>query len=1022
MERKQSAPGANAESKVRFQIVNLLLLFSFFLVSSKPSYAVNDAGNRNWMVKNPFEKKMFIENKGQFNLPESCPKEEILFGANLDGLNYYFGKNNIWISHINETELDQAEGTHSKSVGKSEEDGDEVPTALIEQIHQIRFVGAGVGTVIIPEIPSEEAFTFGSAKGISARAYKKLIYQNLYPGIDLEFYFPFDKQGFKYNFIIHPDSDPSAIIMSYPLSKGLQFTSEGSLIIESPFGNFQDHLPSANELESGSSVQCSFFVSKGQVHFNTGSYDHSRTLFIDPWTTTPVFTGSSSAFDVDWDDAGNCYVYGGAFPFQVIKYNSSGVALWTYTTSFTSTKKRYGDFAVDRRTGSIYIVEGYNPTTGAAIIKLFTNGSVAKIFPGNSSFTEMWRLTFSSCTNQLVIAGGGVTSPSYTACYLDTNLVNLSPVNVLNSATGYHDMWGVAADNSGNCYMATAQSISSPTMFDNLLFSLPLPSLSPANWQTPSGYKFVETYGVSYTPGSLTGYSNGYNGMCMGGTGLYTYDSHLLQKWNTSNGSVSGSVTVNGPIIKNARRYGGITADQCDHLFLGLGSSIEQYNSLTFAGSIPAPDTIYDLNLGKNNILYACGKGFISAIQLNITPCNGIIVTDHLQNCQNPGSDSLSISGGTPPYTITWNTVPIQTGPVAANLAPGTYVATIQDQACTVDTKYDTIIIPVSTFQAKPLVHDISCNGGTDGSVLLQISGAGTPGPTYSWSTGANSSSVSNLSAGNYSVTIHTASGCIQTLNVNLTEPPPIICSPAYGLVKCHGDTTGISLTITGGTPDYLVSWNTSPVKTGPSLHGILAGNYSASVIDQNGCTKIFSVVVQEPTALTAILTASDTGCTDNKGTASVLVQGGTGAYSYSWYPGGSIAPGITQMGSGSYTVIIQDSCGCKVSYTTESIPCDHFIPEVSIYLPNTFTPNDDGLNDFFIPKGEGIETAGYSLLIFNRWGTLIWESHSPYTGWDGRPTGGNQVVQEDVYVWKLDCRDILGVPHHLIGHVNVIK
>ena len=293
-------------------------------------------------------------------------------------------------------------------------------------------------------------------------------------------------------------------------------------------------MPVANEVESFKTVACSFVLKNNEVRFNIGEYDKSKKLIIDPWTTTPIFTGGNKAFDVDWDNAGNCYAYGGQPPFKLIKFNSAGVQLWSYTTTFSGSLNGniyYGDFAVDRKSQSVYITEGVNPSTGANIQKINQAGLLVANFPGNPNFYEMWRIAFSRCTNQAVIAGGGWTSIPYTGVYLDTNLTNISPVNVLNTTNLQHDMWGLALDNNGNCYMGTAQSYPNPSYFNNLLLKLPLPSLAPTTWSVSTGYLFNEVASISYYTNTYSGfpnYSNGLNGITTSDNYVYTYDSYVL--------------------------------------------------------------------------------------------------------------------------------------------------------------------------------------------------------------------------------------------------------------------------------------------------------------------------------------------------------------------------------------------------------------------------------------------------------------------------------------------------------------
>jgi gliding motility-associated-like protein len=96
--------------------------------------------------------------------------------------------------------------------------------------------------------------------------------------------------------------------------------------------------------------------------------------------------------------------------------------------------------------------------------------------------------------------------------------------------------------------------------------------------------------------------------------------------------------------------------------------------------------------------------------------------------------------------------------------------------------------------------------------------------------------------------------------------------------------------------------------------------------------------------------------------------------------------------------------------------------PDVTIYVPNTFTPDGNGLNDEFIPVTIGIDPDQYELWIFDRWGNMIFYSDELNEGWDGRVQGHEEICQQDTYVWKIKAKDVLGNSHNLIGHVNLIK
>jgi gliding motility-associated-like protein len=94
--------------------------------------------------------------------------------------------------------------------------------------------------------------------------------------------------------------------------------------------------------------------------------------------------------------------------------------------------------------------------------------------------------------------------------------------------------------------------------------------------------------------------------------------------------------------------------------------------------------------------------------------------------------------------------------------------------------------------------------------------------------------------------------------------------------------------------------------------------------------------------------------------------------------------------------------------------------PEFTFFIPNAFTPNDDGVNDYFFGEGVGILT--YELMIFDRWGNMIFYSDDLYRKWDGKANHGSEVAQQDVYVWKVKLTDVFNKKHSYIGTVTLVK
>lgn len=95
--------------------------------------------------------------------------------------------------------------------------------------------------------------------------------------------------------------------------------------------------------------------------------------------------------------------------------------------------------------------------------------------------------------------------------------------------------------------------------------------------------------------------------------------------------------------------------------------------------------------------------------------------------------------------------------------------------------------------------------------------------------------------------------------------------------------------------------------------------------------------------------------------------------------------------------------------------------PEFHLYIPNVFTPDGNGLNDVFQPKGIGIDETDYKMLIFDRWGELIFQSNEFRKGWDGTVKGHSKKATQDVYVYKIYVKDLKGNRHEFVGHVTCL-
>jgi len=270
------------------------------------------------------------------------------------------------------------------------------------------------------------------------------------------------------------------------------------------------------------------------------------------------------------------------------------------------------------------------------------------------------------------------------------------------------------------------------------------------------------------------------------------------------------------------------------------------------------------------------------------------------------GSVTLSVNGGTAPYTYAWsNSATTQN---LSGIAAGTYSVTITDDNNCTHTASVVITEPAG-MSASTTVADVSCNGGTNGSVNLSVSGGALP-YTFSWSNSATTQNISGVAAGTYSVIVTDNNGCERTTSVSITEPAVMSASVISTDIACNGQTNGaVSLTVNGGTAPYTYAWNNSA--TTQNISALAAGTYSVIVTDNNGCTQTSSVSVTEPVVISASATATNALCNNGtNGNANLSVSGGTGPYAYSWN-NSATTQNISNLAAGTYSVVVTDDNGC---------------------------------------------------------------------------------------------------------------
>lgn len=331
----------------------------------------------------------------------------------------------------------------------------------------------------------------------------------------------------------------------------------------------------------------------------------------------------------------------------------------------------------------------------------------------------------------------------------------------------------------------------------------------------------------------------------------------------------------------------------------------------------------------------------------------------------------------------------------------GTYSVTVSNAACSAS---DLIGVTVNDAPTDPLQDVTACIGQ---ALVLD---AANPGSTYAWSTGSQASSITVMAAGDYSVTVTNATGCSGTFDAQVQFVPPPAVHLGNDTLLCEGRT----LTLDAGNPGATYLWNTGTLQR--TIEVTHAGAYSV-VVDNGHCTRSDTINVGFNPSPTRMATDHIRTCLDEE-PGFVVIDAGNPGSDFDWSTGENTQM-IMANAYGWYFVEVTNHFDCA---TRDSVSVTEYCPS-SIYVPNTFTPNGDGLNDMFLPVGKNIEEM--KLLVFDRWGGILFESDDPTIGWDG--TFRSEYVKNDIYVWKLTYRFVdpdgeMGLPKEQMGHIQVLR
>jgi hypothetical protein len=459
-----------------------------------------------------------------------------------------------------------------------------------------------------------------------------------------------------------------------------------------------------------------------------------------------------------------------------------------------------------------------------------------------------------------------------------------------------------------------------------------------------------------------------------GGAAPYTFSWSNGANTQTANGLAAGSFTVTFTDVNNCSASASVTVGTTQ-IALTISSTTTNATCTASNGSATAAasggtapytytwsngangQTANNLTAGSYTVTATDANGCTGTTSVTVNATQSTVsvnATSTPATCVANGSATASANGGQAPYNFAWSN-----GATGASIAApaGSYSVTATDaNGCTgtASTNISNPNAPTATLSATA----VTCNGGNNGAVSMTVSGGVAP-YTFAWSNGATTQNISGLTAGTYSATVTDANNCAFNASANVSQPAAIALTGAnITNVSCFGGNNGaIDISVGGGTAPYSYSWSNGA--TTQDVTGLIAGTYSGTITDANGCTASAAAPVTEPSEiqLTGANLTNVSCFGGNDGALDITIGGGTAPYSYSW-SNGATTEDISDLTAGTYSGTITDANGCTF---TGGAPITE--PAAALNVTATVTPStgNDGAIDVTVSGGTAPYTFNWS-------------------------------------------------------------
>ncbi|MBL7935342.1 MAG: T9SS type B sorting domain-containing protein, partial [Bacteroidia bacterium] len=527
--------------------------------------------------------------------------------------------------------------------------------------------------------------------------------------------------------------------------------------------------------------------------------------------------------------------------------------------------------------------------------------------------------------------------------------------------------------------------------------------------------------------------------VCPGQTATLTASGATTYTWST--GGNSSSINVN-PTLNTTYTVIGAVNDCISQTYVSVNTRPNitvggntlicsgQTTTLTASGasnytwtnssspSNPSGSVVIDSPNSTTNYtvtgnMNSCITSAVISVSVNSTPTISAISFTNTSCGLNNGSITITSLPSTNTYS--WSSGIISTSNIINNLASGNYTVTAINGTCETSTLISVSgSLPLVILASTVTPSDCGSNNGSISVIDNQINSI------YTWSPSISSTlnSINNLAPGNYSLTIINGSCATSTtFSIGLIGGPSGL-DVIIDNTLCKNTDGSIQITnVINGTAPYLFSLNNSGFISATTYNNLSQGNYTVTVKDNLGCTYSQILSIQDTTINTTIdFLTNAPNCYGNDGSFIIhTINGGTFPYFISFnnniYSTNTI---FENLSSGTYSLSVKDSNNCETGFIL-TMPKN--TGDYTLYIPNTFTANNDKVNDIWYVYGTCL--GNFHCYIYNRWGEMIKELNNIQEGWDGTYKGNS--VPEGVYTYLIEV-EVYDKIINKSGHITLFR